>query len=498
MVSDRRSQGCYCRKYADAISKIARLEEDVERLKRENASLRKQLGKVRRTALEKPFGESTSSACRLVKPNASEPADEVERMRRMGGARRGHKGHGWKCLDDPKEIRDLKVPESCPCCGGELDDPPFDGRETRDVVVSYPVKAYVRRYRLRVKYCHRCKRPVRTRINGVMDGCRYSNSVIARAASDFYLNGIPAGVVSRTLGVNKGTLFGAFARVAKILGPVREKACELISSSDFAQGDESLWRIDGHNGYTWVFIAGNLIVYICADSRRSAVAKDVIGDFKGIFASDRYSGYEFVAGQRSYCLEHLKRDAIKVRNENPKSKECAAYTGEIVPVLAEIMKLRSAFGENPNAYRQAAVNVGKRLYEIVHREARHPDIQKHQDIFRDARLRTWQWLIGPEVPADNNRSEREVRPIAIARKVSHGSQSDTGARDRGIFMSILHTLKACGVDPAQRLEQALDCYAKDKNTNMFESLYGGLDLKLPVLSRSAIRELPEAITKTTK
>ena len=80
--------------------------------------------------------------------------------------------------------------------------------------------------------------------------------------------------------------------------------------------------------------------------------------------------------------------------------------------------------------------------------ARHPDVQKLQDVFRDARLQCWQWLVGPEVPAENNLSEREVRPLAAARKSSHGSQSDRGAATRGVFMSILHTLKACGADPA--------------------------------------------------
>ena len=80
--------------------------------------------------------------------------------------------------------------------------------------------------------------------------------------------------------------------------------------------------------------------------------------------------------------------------------------------------------------------------------ARHPDVQKLQDVFRDARLQCWQWLVGPEVPAENNLSEREVRPLAAARKSSHGSQSDRGAETRGVFMSILHTLKACGADPA--------------------------------------------------
>ena len=67
-------------------------------------------------------------------------------------------------------------------------------------------------------------------------------------ATDFHLNGIPLGVVACGLGVNKWTIFGAFGRVAEILAPVRERACEIIRSSPFAQGDESGWRIDGRNG----------------------------------------------------------------------------------------------------------------------------------------------------------------------------------------------------------------------------------------------------------
>jgi len=45
------------------------------------------------------------------------------------------------------------------------------------------------------------------------------------------------------------------------------------------------------------------------------------------------------------------------------------------------------------------------------------------------------------VPADNNRAERELRPLVIARKVSFGSQSDAGAQTREILMTVLHTLK---------------------------------------------------------
>ena len=75
----------------------------------------------------------------------------------------------------------------------------------------------------------------------------------------------------------------------------------------------------------------------------------------------------------------------------------------------------------------AAVDAAKRLRSVVMSPARHPDVQRLQNVFRDTRLQCWQWLVGPEVPAENNRSEREVRPLAAARKSSHGSQSDRGA-----------------------------------------------------------------------
>ena len=158
------------------------------------------------------------------------------------------------------------------------------------------------------------------------------------------------------------------------------------------------------------------------------------------------------------------------------------------------MGLRRRLGNDPKAYRRAAVDAAKRLHSIVMSPARHPDVQKLQDVFRDARLQCWQWLVGPEVPAENNRSEREVRPLATARKSSHGSQSDRGAETRGVFMSILHTLKACGADPAGRLESALDAYAADRNTDMFEALFGGLDLSPPKLPRRPLRKLPKAVT----
>ena len=157
------------------------------------------------------------------------------------------------------------------------------------------------------------------------------------------------------------------------------------------------------------------------------------------------------------------------------------------------MKLRRLHGHDPGTYRAAALDAARRLRRIVETPSADEAVQQHTNLFLDIRLRPWQWLSGPQVPADNNRSEREIRPIAIARKTSHGSQSERGAKTRGTFMSILHTLASCGADPGERLERALDTLAGNPGTDLFDALFDGLDLAIPVLPNGPLTALPSAV-----
>lgn len=92
-VSRRQSRNCLCRKYLDLLSENARLREQVGRLK-------SKLARQERSAKERPFGLSTPSSRRLVKPSLP-GMDEAEIRRRKGGASPGHAGHGWKTPEGP-------------------------------------------------------------------------------------------------------------------------------------------------------------------------------------------------------------------------------------------------------------------------------------------------------------------------------------------------------------------------------------------------------------
>ena len=75
------------------------------------------------------------------------------------------------------------------------------------------------------------------------------------------------------------------------------------------------------------------------------------------------------------------------------------------------------------------------------------------------------------IPADNNFMERELRPLAIARKISFGSPSDAGAKTREILMSVLLTLKKRSPDVATPFQAALDQLAAQPDADPYRILF---------------------------
>ena len=91
-------------------------------------------------------------------------------------------------------------------------------------------------------------------------------------------------------------------------------------------------------------------------------------------------------------------------------------------------------------YSEQAKRLQQQIVGVIQQPAQQLGVRQVQDIFRDNRHRLCHWVENRNVPADNNRAERELRPTVIARKVSFGSQSDAGAKTRGVLMSLVQTL----------------------------------------------------------
>jgi len=166
----------YCKQCLEKQQKINYLQEEIVQLK---AKLRYQ----QRTANEGFFGSSTPSSRIPIKPN-----NPAEHTNNRGGGKTGHKGYGRSSIQkqDADEVKTVKVENTCPDCGGILED---KGSRTRTVMDCQPIKIKKLLYHLERKYCPRCQKVVAAKAPGVLPRCLYSNNLLTLVAVQHYIYG---------------------------------------------------------------------------------------------------------------------------------------------------------------------------------------------------------------------------------------------------------------------------------------------------------------------
>ena len=189
----------------------------------------------------------------------------------------------------------------------------------------------------------------------------------------------------------------------------------------------------------------------------------------GVLITDRYGGYvRILKIARQYCLVHIIRDVKKEENDFPDSEEVQTFTADLKPLLKEVVSLRNDKKDLAEYLARAKI-LQKKIMDICNATAKDPAVQHLQNIFREHHDKVFQWVRSPEIPADNNYAERELRPTVIARKISFGSHSEQGLKTREILMTVLHTAKCYGWDnPAKFLEKALDTLADNPDADVYE------------------------------
>jgi len=446
--------------------KLAAQEGTIRKLRVQIRQLQTQLGKQNRTINEEPFGSSTSSAKKTLKSNTPE-----ENRLKRGGATQGHAGKGRSAIagNIGAEVLTVEAPERCPDCGGELEN---RGAEDRSVMDLEPEKLRPLRYRLGRGRCPRCHKWVQAKAPGVLPRGLFGNMLLAWVTEQHYLHGHTMGNVAARLGLHEGSLHVAMHQLAVRLEPAATGLLGDYRQARVKHADETPWRTDGVNGYAWLFSTLHTSLFRLRETRSADVPREVLGakPLAGVLVVDRYAAYNVAPCPLQYCYAHLLRDVEDLEREFSDNPEVIAFTGAFIPLLRQAMKLR---GETPDRvnYRRRARSLKAKIIALCARSARHAGVQQIQCIFRENAHRLYHWADSPEVPADNNFAERDLRGLVIARKISFGSQSEKGRRTREILMSIVHTLKKRGRDPTGTIKAALDNLAATPRANPYELLF---------------------------
>jgi len=441
-------------------------QKRIKELEEEIACLKDKLHHQRRTAKEGFFGSSTPSSKVPVKPNSS-----TKHQRNRGGGKPGHKGHGRSsiCERDADVVERVAIDNVCPDCGNALKE---KGHRSRTVIDCQPVKMKKIVYHLQRKRCPKCKKLITAKPPGVLAKCLYSNQLLAYVAVQHYIYGNTLGQIEKQTGIGYSSLIDAMHQLAKRLKDVPESIIQLYRDSPLKHADETGWRTDGQNGYAWLFCTPDMSIFRFRKTRSGTVAREVLGQepLPGVLVVDRYNGYNRMPCSIQYCYAHLLRMVKNLEKDFPENTEIASFVEALAPQLANAISLRTLDITDRQFKRQAA-KIKDAIINITNRQAMHPAIQNVQDIFRQKAQRLYHWAESRNIPADNNRAERELRPLVIARKISFGSQSDAGARTREILMTVLHTLKKKTGDVTAAFKSALDKLAEQHDVNLYQAFF---------------------------
>lgn len=249
------------------------------------------------------------------------------------------------------------------------------------------------------------------------------------------------------------------------VGARYEQLRALVREQPVLHTDDTGWRVGGRTAFLMAFVNPSLAVYQIRDRHRNEEVRELVpADFAGVLVCDRgksYDAEELAGVAQQKCLSHLLRNASEVTAK--KTGPAKQFGLKLKDLLREAMRLRAARTELDSAeYRQRAVAISEALTRhLRNRVLRDDDNQRllngvgtQQDCGNLLRF-----LDREDVEATNNRAERDLRPAVIARKVSHCSRNQRGARAFEAFTSVIQTLRkntttTIGADFARLLAHA--------------------------------------------
>ena len=479
-----------------------RQKSTIKSLAGENARLRRiaQRARNRVEALEADIARLRSSGAVLSRRLYGRKSEQQKKPRsgRKRGQQRGAPGHGRTQrpgLDERPE--ELEVPEEARVCGrcGQPYAP--NGAEVSTLIEIEVIvfKRVISRERLR-RTCSCMSSPaevtappaprlfVRTPY-GISFWARF---LFEHCACFRPVRRIAAWFTSQGLAVSPGTLANSRKRFVALFESLYEASLAHQNTAALRHADETSWRVQELRGednsgraWLWTSVSRDAVCFHIDASRSAEAALKLFAEaLPGtIIVCDRYSAYKRLVrllGDKAilaYCWAHQRRDFIDAAAGQPRLEQwCQGWVGRIAAIYdlnrERLKHYDPGRKRQTAAFRKATRKLKKALDRLFDQaESELADLPDHA---REARaLRSLLnhreglcvFVDKPQTPMDNNEAERILRAPAIGRGLSHGSDSEDGARFTAIMYSVVSTLLMNGIDVLRWLEAWLTACAEN-------------------------------------
>jgi transposase len=364
-----------------------------------------------------------------------------------GKKRGGQSGHKGRSRKKPLEIDFEKnvYLTHCPSC-----DNPVTQTNTvyERIVIDIPVpKAITTKYTVQRQWCGHCGKEVCGIPQATLPGLRFGMNFLSWLLLHKYRMRTPLTKLTELafatyqLKVTEGGLQKLLGKLKKQLGNNYQEILKEVRKAKVKHADETSWRIAGQNGWCWLFATQKAAYYTIEETRGHGVPKKVLEGSPpdSVLVRDDYAGYNCIKSHHQSCWSHLLRVSHELAVLPGASKEMKKLHKELANMFGELEKIITLpFNQKQ---RQAEYDRYTKKLEIIEaRNYKHQDSLKVQTRIKNQHTNLLTAVLYKNVPLTNNHAERQIRPMAVTRKISGGSQSSQGAAIHAVLMSVVQTM----------------------------------------------------------
>ncbi len=439
----------------DGLTKQLNLaHEEIIVLKKENFMLKERLA-----VYETPKDSHNSS----IPPSKDSLAAQGEKSKKLlatrslreksgksTGGQIGHKGHTLEMANEPDSIIEHQ-PYFCSRCGNDLSTIAGQVIEVRQVFdIPVPVRPLVAEHQLIGKkcscgHCNKIDFPKEVR-SRVSYGANIRALVTYLNCSQYVPYNRLTEVLQDCFGVklSQGTIKNMLDDMANKSLVAYNEIRNRVKQSHVVGADETGQNINGKLHWQWVVQTPKL-TYIYSDKSRGKLAVDKHfenGLPNSILVTDRHRSYfKMNVFGHQLCLAHILRELIFLTELDDNQ----SWSSEFSELIREaIHKRKTELWEKID--RNSIIDRFNKLLETC-------TDNLHQKIIAMIKSLTkykeyvFKFLFDPDVPYENNASERGVRNLKVKQKVSGMFKSNTGADTYCQIQSITQTAKKNNQNP---------------------------------------------------
>ncbi|MFV0545602.1 MAG: IS66 family transposase [Bacteroides sp.] len=416
-------------------AEISRLHRIINQKDKEIHILKKRLSKY-----EEPYKDSHNSS---VPPSQESLAAKVirrtqslrKKSNRKNGGQFGHPGSTLETSTFPDFIEEHRS-HYCECCGSSLtgaDSVCTGVSQVVDIPLPRPQVKEHRSFNVTCSCGHINKCPLPKECSKRIS---YGNTIQSLVA---FLSHVQCVSFERiceilkeifSLSISQGTIRNMLIKIGNKSKVVCEKIRRRITKSKVVGADETGLYVNNVLDWAWIFQT-NQITYLYQDKSRGmkAINKHFPDGLpNSILVTDRHGSYFNMEVQNhQVCIAHLLRN-IQYLTELDLKQDWSKRMSTLFREAIHIRKTTS-FELIP------VTTIKDRLDRLLNESVAHlhEDFQKFKNGIFKCKDYLFTFLQNPDVPYDNNASERGIRKIKVKQKVSRCFRTEQGA---DTFMSV--------------------------------------------------------------